>query len=147
MGIRPSHNDTPPPFILVFSPVPQICVSFSLFGVVTRLINPHVGVVGEELDGMVRVWVCQAMGSTLRCWQPFPLCCSCAESVLFFGCFAICQAQSRPRPHPWAFKGLLLCLPVNRAPRPGLWALNVKWAGIPIFRPHNSPSKSCFPTF
>ena len=45
------------------------------------------------------------------------------------------------------FKELLLCVPEDRAPRPGLWALNVKWAGIPIFRPHNSSSKSCFPTF
>ena len=65
-GHPPLHNDTLPPFILVFSPVLHIRVSFSLFGVVTRLINPHVRVVGEELDSMVRVWVCQAMGSTLR---------------------------------------------------------------------------------
>ena len=86
-GHPPFHNDTPPPFILVFSPIPQIRVNFSLFWVVIRLINPHVGVVGEELDGMVRVWVCQAMGSTLRRWQPFSLCCSCAEFVLFFGRF------------------------------------------------------------
>ena len=80
------------PFILVFSLVLHIRVSFSLFGVVTRLISPHVRVIGEELDSMVWVWVCQAMGSTVRYWQPFPLCCSCAESVLFFGCFAICRA-------------------------------------------------------
>ena len=80
------------PFILVFSPVLHIRVSFSLFGVVTRLINPHVRVIGEELDSMVWVWVCQAMGSTLRCWQHFPWCCSCAESVLFFGRFVRCRA-------------------------------------------------------
>ena len=61
LGLSPSF-----PFILVFSPVLHIRVSFSLFEVVTRLINPHVRVVGEELDSMVRVWVCQAIGSTLR---------------------------------------------------------------------------------
>ena len=34
------------------------------------------------------------------------------------------------------FKELLLCVPDNRAPQLGLWALNMKWAGIPIFKPH-----------
>ena len=38
----------------------------------------------EKLDSMVCVWVCQAMGSTLSCWQPFTLYCSCTEYVLFF---------------------------------------------------------------
>ena len=38
----------------------------------------------EKLDSMVWVWACQALGSTLWCWQLSPLYCSCTEFVLFF---------------------------------------------------------------
>ena len=67
-------------------------------------------------------------GSILRCWQLSPLSCPCTEFVLFFKRFVRCWAWDRPRPHPWAFLGFSSYVLGNRAPRPGLWALNVKWA-------------------
>ena len=101
----------------------------------------------EKLNSMVWVWVCQALGSTLRCWQLSSLCCSCIESVLFFRrCWETLDVKSSSATS-LGLQGASLRVLGNRAPQPGLWALNTKWAGTSDFGPHNSPSKSCCPTF
>ena len=133
----------PPLFLALFSllywysiPLLHLRVSFSLFGAITRPINPHVRVVGKSWIAWYGVWACQVLGSTLWCWQLSRLYCSCTEFVLFFRRFVRRWAWGCPRLHSWAVKGFSLYLLGSRAPRLGLWALNVKWVEISNFRPH-----------
>jgi len=135
------------PFILVFpSRSSSTCQFFLVWGNYSSCQSIRQNSC-EKLDSMVWVWACQVLGSTLWCWQLSPAYCSCTKFVLFFMHFMRCWAWDCPQPHPWAFKELSSCVLGSRAPRPGLWTLNTKWAGMQNFRPHNSPSKSCFPTF
>ena len=71
--VFPSHSSSTCPFLLVWGGYSS-CQSSHQSG-------------WEKLDSMVWGWVCQAMGSTLRRWQPSPLRCSCTEFVLFFRLF------------------------------------------------------------
>ena len=72
------------PFILVFTSLSSSTCQFLLIwgGYSSYQSSRQSG--WEKLDSMVWVWVCQALGSTLRCWQLSPVCCSYTESVLFF---------------------------------------------------------------
>ena len=143
----PSPMGSPPsPFILVFySRSSHTCPFLLVWG--GHLSYQFISRSGwEKLDSMVWVWVCQALGSTIRCWQLSSLCCSCTESVLFFRRCCETLTWSRHRPHPWAFKELSLRVLGNRAPRPGLWALNTKWAGTSDFGPHSTISRQFYPS-
>ena len=72
------------PFILVFnSPSSSTCQFFLVWGNYSSYQSSRQSG-WEKLDSMVWVWVCQALGSTLRCWQLSPLSCFCTEVVLFF---------------------------------------------------------------
>ena len=83
----PFVNATNFPFILVFSSHSSpTCPFLIVWGGYSSCQSSHQSG-WEKLDSMVWVWVCQAMGSTLRRWQPSPLCCSCTEFVLFFRLF------------------------------------------------------------
>ena len=80
----PLLGSPPPPFILVFSSRSSHTCPFLLVwgGYLSYQSIRQSG--WEKLNSMVWVWVCQALGSTLRCWQLSSLCCSCTESVIFF---------------------------------------------------------------
>ena len=82
--LSPFMGSPPPPFILVFSSrSSHTCPLLLVWG--GYLSYQSIRQSGwEKLNGMVWVWVCQALGSTLRCWQLSSPCCSCTESVLFF---------------------------------------------------------------
>ena len=134
----PLFNTTSFPFIPVFPSQSSSTCPFPLVqGGYLSYQSSHQSGWGK-LGSRVWVWVCQALGSTLRCWQPSPLCCSCAESVLFlrpfcetFGHKVVLGNILGP------FKEFSLRVLSIRAPRPGLWAFNTKWAGTSDFRPHN----------
>ena len=80
----PLVNATSFPFILVFpSHSSPTCPFLLVRGGYSSCQSSHQSG-WEKLDSMVWVWVCQALGSTLRCWQPSPSYCSCTKSVLFF---------------------------------------------------------------
>ena len=80
-----------PPFVSALFPF-YTSISFPFFTYVS--VSPRLGSYSsyqsirqsgwKKLDSMVWVWVCQALGSALRCWQLSPLCCSCTEFVIFF---------------------------------------------------------------
>ena len=140
-------SSPPPLFILVFSPRSlHTCPFLIVWG--GYLSYQSIRQSGwEKLNSMVWVWTCQALGSILRCWQLSSLCCSCTESVLFFRrCWETLDVKSSSATS-LGLQGASLRVLGNRAPRPGLWALNTKWAGTSDFGPHNSPSKSYCPTF
>ena len=124
------------PFILVFpSHSSSTCPLLLVWGGYSSCQSSHQSG-WEKLGSMVWVWVCQAMGSTLRRWQPSPLHCSCIGFVLFFRLLVGCWVQSRPRPSPWIFKELPLRVLSSKAPRPGYWALNSVGRDL-RFGPHN----------
>ena len=129
------------PFILVFtSRSSPTCQFFPFFGVSIVLpihTSEWLGVVGESWIAGSGVWACQVLGSTLWCGQLSLLYCSCIEFVIYFRRFVRCWAWDRPRPHPWAFKGLSSYAFGSGAPRPGLRALNTRWAGTADFGPHS----------
>ena len=87
LGRPPFVNAMSFPFILIFpSHFSPTCPFLLVWGGYSSCQSSHQSG-WEKLDSMVWVWVCQAMGSTLRRWQPSPLCCSCTEFVLFFRLF------------------------------------------------------------
>ena len=118
--LSPFMGSPPPPFILVFSSRSSHTCPFLLVwgGYLSYQSIRQNG--WEKLNGMVWVWVCQALGSTLRCWQLSSLCCSCTESVLFFRrCWETLDVKSSSATS-LGLQGASLRVLGNRAPRPGL---------------------------